>query len=159
MIKLNFYLKSDKVNHLEEYPIFLKLSYQGKSCTLSTGKRITKERWNSTNKLENPLRIDKEQNYKIALGNLLYKTHEGLQNQYCVSCIELDFLVENAKKNSTIIGARMMGGGFGGCTLNIVEKSALNSFTKTVAKAYKDRFNKHCSFYTVEFSRGTHLVE
>jgi len=52
---------------------------------LSTGKRITKERWNSTNKLENPLRIDKEQNYKIALGNLLYKIHEGLQNQYCIS--------------------------------------------------------------------------
>jgi len=70
MIKLNFYLKSDKVNALEEYPIFLKISYKGNSTTLSTGKWISKERWKSTNKLRNPLRIDKERNCKIALETL-----------------------------------------------------------------------------------------
>ena len=78
MIKLNFYLKSDKVNHLKEYPIFLKLSYQGKSTTLSTGKWSTKERWKSTNKLKNPLRIDKERNSKLAIDRMA----EQIENIY-----------------------------------------------------------------------------
>lgn len=78
MIKQNFYLKSDKVNHIGEHPIFLKLSYQGKSSTLSTGKRITKERWKSTNKLKNPLKIDKERNCKIALDRI----SEGIEKVY-----------------------------------------------------------------------------
>ena len=73
MIKQNFYLKSDKVNYLEEYPIFLKLSYQGKSTTLSTGKWLTKERWVSTNKLKNPLRIEKEKNCKLAMERMAEK--------------------------------------------------------------------------------------
>ena len=70
MIKQNFYLKSDKINTIGEYPIFLKLSYKGNSTTLSTGKWITKERWKSTNKLKNPLRIDKEKNCKLALDKI-----------------------------------------------------------------------------------------
>lgn len=73
MIKLNFYLKSDKVNHLKEYPIFLKLSYQGKSTTLSIGKWLTKERWKLTNKLKNPLRIVKEKNCKLAMERVAEK--------------------------------------------------------------------------------------
>ena len=60
MIKLNFYLKSDKLRADLGCPIFLKLTCSGKSTTLSTNKWITKERWNATNKLKNPLRIDKE---------------------------------------------------------------------------------------------------
>lgn len=70
MIKLNFYLKSDKVNSQDEYPIYLKLIYKGKSTTLSTGKWISKERWNSTNKLRNSLRIEKEKNCRLALDRI-----------------------------------------------------------------------------------------
>ena len=70
MIKQNFYLKSDKINTIGEYPIFLKLSYKGNSTTLSTGKWITKERWKSTNRLKNALRIDKERNCKLALDKI-----------------------------------------------------------------------------------------
>jgi integrase len=73
MIKQNFYLKSDKQNHLKECPIYLKLSYQGKSTTIRTGKWITKERWHSTNKLKNPLRINKEKISKIALERIKEK--------------------------------------------------------------------------------------
>ncbi|MFK5959112.1 MAG: galactokinase [Lutibacter sp.] len=98
-------------------------------------------------------------NKLLDFGKLLYETHEGLQKKYMVSCHELDLLVDKAKQNPAVIGARMMGGGFGGCTLNIVKKSELNSFTITVEKAYKEHFNKHCSFYTIEFSKGTHLAE
>ena len=60
MIKLNFYLKTDKVNPNYEYPIYLKLTYKGKSTTMRTDKWISKELWKSTNKLKNQLRIDSE---------------------------------------------------------------------------------------------------
>ena len=64
------------------------------------------------------------------LGELIYASHNGLQNQYKVSCNELDFLVEQAKTNPNILGARMMGGGFGGCTINLISKTETSSFTK-----------------------------
>ncbi|WP_066219337.1 galactokinase [Formosa haliotis] len=92
------------------------------------------------------------------LGALLFGSHDGLQHQYHVSCPELDFLVDFAKTDTHIIGARMMGGGFGGCTINIVLKSALAEVQDTIAKNYKNKFNKDCSFYNVNLSQGTHVV-
>ena len=56
-----------------------------------------------------------------SFGKLMFKTHEGLRNLYNVSCAELDFLVDKAKHYPQIIGARLMGGGFGGCTINIIQ--------------------------------------
>lgn len=76
MIKLNFYLKSDKVNALNEYPIFLKLTYQGKSTTVSTGKWLAKERWKFTNKLKNPLKIKSEKNCKLAMDRMSGRIEE-----------------------------------------------------------------------------------
>lgn len=92
------------------------------------------------------------------LGQLLYQSHAGLQNQYKVSCPELDFLVDMAKKDFAVAGARMMGGGFGGCTLNIVKKNAINAFTTKLSSAYKSAFNNECTVYFVELSEGTHRV-
>ena len=94
-----------------------------------------------------------------ALGVLLYQSHEGLSTKYKVSCKELDFLVERAKENSNILGARMMGGGFGGCTINLIAKTEVNGFSKTVSKAYKKKYGKECSIYFIELSQGTHLVQ
>ena len=93
------------------------------------------------------------------LGKLIYGSHHGLQHQYKVSCDELDFLVESAKKNNNILGARMMGGGFGGCTINLIAKNAVEDFKTSVAPAYKKAFDKDCSIYTVELSDGTHLIK
>ncbi|MCL5129683.1 galactokinase [Algibacter sp. L4_22] len=93
------------------------------------------------------------------LGKLIYGSHDGLQHQYKVSCVELDFLVERAKENKDILGARMMGGGFGGCTINLIAKDAVEGFKTSVAKAYKNEFDKDCSIYTVELSDGTHLIK
>lgn len=59
-----------------------------------------------------------------ALGQLMFETHHGLSENYKVSCKELDFLVNEVKDSSIVLGARMMGGGFGGCTLNIVKTGA-----------------------------------
>lgn len=92
------------------------------------------------------------------LGDLLYASHNGLQTQYKVSCQELDFLVEQAKLNIHILGARMMGGGFGGCTINLIEKSETDAFSAFIFKAYKNKFNKECSIYNIELSNGTRII-
>jgi galactokinase len=92
------------------------------------------------------------------LGELIYASHNGLQNQYKVSCDELDFLVEQAKTNPNILGARMMGGGFGGCTINLISKTETSSFKAFISEAYKAKFNNACSIYSVKLSDGTHLI-
>jgi galactokinase len=100
--------------------------------------------------------IDK--NDLIALGKLFYASHNGLQHQYKISCDELDFLVEQTKNIPEILGARMMGGGFGGCTINLIKKSAIEKFGKEISKAYKKEFNHDCSIYSVELSDGTRII-
>lgn len=99
-----------------------------------------------------------ENNDLKTLGALLYKSHEGLSNEYNVSCEELDFLVNEAKNNSEVLGARMMGGGFGGCTLNLIHSSAVENFKQNIAIAYQKRFKLECEFYSVQLSEGTHLI-
>ena len=100
-----------------------------------------------------------EENDLVTLGALIYASHYGLQNQYKVSCVELDFLLEQAKKNKHVLGARMMGGGFGGCTINLVAKTEAKAFAEAAAKAYKNKFNNECSVYFIELSDGTHVVK
>jgi galactokinase len=100
-----------------------------------------------------------ENNDLERLGALIYASHNGLKNQFKVSCVELDFLVDQAKKNKNVLGARMMGGGFGGCTINLIAKTEAKSFSKSVSKAYQKKFNNECSVYFVELSQGTHLVK
>ncbi len=93
-----------------------------------------------------------------ALGDLLYQSHEGLSTNYKVSCEELDFLVEKAKENDAVLGARMMGGGFGGCTINLILKSEFKDFKKDISKKFKKSFGKECSIYSVKLSQGTHII-
>ncbi len=93
------------------------------------------------------------------LGALIYDSHDGLSNQYKVSCVELDFLVDQAKTNKQVLGARMMGGGFGGCTINLVHKDHAESFAEQASKAYLKHFNKACSVYFIKLSEGTHIVK
>lgn len=92
------------------------------------------------------------------LGKLLFQSHEGLSKQYQVSCEELDFLADYAKKSPAVIGARMMGGGFGGCTLNFVRKDKLADFKTDVAKEFKAQFKRNCSIYKVKLSEGTRII-
>lgn len=92
------------------------------------------------------------------MGNLMFLSHAGLKQLYDVSCEALDFLVDLAKHDQAVLGARMMGGGFGGCTINLIKKSAVRSFKTKVAAAYKRQFGKSCSFYNVKFSQGTHQL-
>ena len=94
-----------------------------------------------------------------ALGDLLYQSHEGLSTKYKVSCEELDFLVDSAKECPNVLGARMMGGGFGGCTINLVKKHEFKVFKKDIARKFRNKFKKECSVYSVKLSEGTHLVK
>ena len=93
-----------------------------------------------------------------ALGRLIYASHHGLQHQYKVSCEELDFLVDLAKTVPEIAGSRMMGGGFGGCTITIIKKSAVQDFKEKATLAYRNKFGRECSVYEVSLSEGTHLL-
>jgi len=92
------------------------------------------------------------------LGQLLYQSHHGLSNQYKVSCDELDFLVDSAKKNDNILGARMMGGGFGGCTINLILKKEFKKFKQEISESFQKKYGRPCSIYKVKLAKGTHIV-
>lgn len=90
-------------------------------------------------------------------GELMYLSHQGLKDQYEVSCPELDFLVEFSKEKKFIYGSRMMGGGFGGCTINLIEEQYVQEYTKEVTAAYRKKFKIELDAITVEPSEGTRV--
>ena len=90
-----------------------------------------------------------------ALGQLLFSTHAGLRDLYEVSCPELDFLVEQARQHPSVAGARVMGGGFGGCTINLVNKKGVPDFIEKSRNAYLQQFNIIPEAYEVETANGT----
>ena len=87
-------------------------------------------------------------------GELMYQSHEGLTNKYNVSCDELDFLVDYSKDFDQVIGARMMGGGFGGCTINLIHQDGLKDFISYISEAYQNRFHIKLTPITVATSDG-----
>jgi galactokinase len=89
-----------------------------------------------------------------ALGALLRQTHDGLRDDYAVSCPELDFLAAFAHDFPGVAGARMMGGGFGGCTLNLLEKSALAAFKPAIQKAYLEVYGIEADILEVNIAAG-----
>lgn len=91
------------------------------------------------------------------VGELMYATHRGLSFDYEVSCEELDFLNEVAQKCG-VTGSRIMGGGFGGCTINLVKDSLYDKFTEAARSEYKTRFGKDVKIYDVVISDGAHKV-
>jgi len=91
------------------------------------------------------------------LGQLLFDTHDGLSKEYEVSCPELDFIVEWAKKEEAVIGSRLMGGGFGGCAITLIKKGHENRLKETLAALYFDTFGIDLKIYDVKISNGTSL--
>jgi len=92
-------------------------------------------------------------------GALMYQTHEGLSKNYEVSCPELDFLVDLAKDFPQVVGSRMMGGGFGGCTINLVEEGFVNEFMDLASKAYKQKFDINLTSILVATSNGVETIK
>ncbi|MEO7120288.1 MAG: galactokinase [Ginsengibacter sp.] len=93
-----------------------------------------------------------------AMGKKMFETHDGLSTMYDVSCDELDYLVDFVRKNDAVIGARMMGGGFGGCTINLVKEQAVESLVQEISAKYLEHSGKKLSSYVVSISDGTHQV-
>jgi len=93
-----------------------------------------------------------------AFGRRMFETHAGLSNLYQVSCEELDYLVSLAKQYPEVLGARLMGGGFGGCTINIVLKSKVETITELITQAYQKRFGIDMESYSVQIKNGTSLT-
>jgi len=96
-----------------------------------------------------------QQNDLEGFGKLMYATHWGLSKLYEVSCPESDFLVELAATNKNVIGARQMGGGFGGCTINIVKETGVDDFIAQATAAYQQQFAIEPEAYVMEISEGT----
>src|SRR5690554_2081601 len=88
-------------------------------------------------------------------GTLMYGSHDGLSSKYEVSCPELDFLVDFTRERSEVLGARMMGGGFGGCTINLVRKDIKAEFEEAVTVAYESKFGRLPQIYEVNIVNGT----
>lgn len=90
-----------------------------------------------------------------ALGQLLNETHDGLRYEYEVSAPEVDFLVEFAQQFPGVAGSRIMGGGFGGCSINLVKKGRVEAFKEAVLKAYQKEYNILGEAYEVAAVDGT----
>jgi galactokinase len=90
-------------------------------------------------------------------GKLMVETHKGLSKDYEVSCPELDFLAEKAMTMKGVLGSRMMGGGFGGCTINIVEARQVQSFSDAIQPAYSKQFGKTPEIYITQIEDGAKI--
>ena len=88
----------------------------------------------------------------------MFEAHEGLRTKYEVSCEELDYLVELVKDNPYVYGARMMGGGFGGCTINLIQPEKVDDIGRTVAQKYKKKFGIEPPVYRTVISSGTQII-
>jgi len=91
-------------------------------------------------------------------GELMYQSHRGLQLKYEVSCPELDFLVDFSEAYEMVLGSRMMGGGFGGCTINLIHENAISSYISKIKKAYKSKFNIDLASHLISPGKGTHML-
>ena len=89
-----------------------------------------------------------------ALGRLMAESHRSLSGDYEVSCVELDFLVETAATIDGVVGSRLTGGGFGGCTVNLVEPGSVESFRRRTVEAYSRRFGREPGVYVCSSADG-----
>lgn len=95
-----------------------------------------------------------------AAGDLLNATHAGLRDDYAVSCPEVDFLQDQATLafSGNVAGARIMGGGFGGCTINLVRTADIPALQEFMSSTYVEAYGKEPEFYGVEIGAGTRRV-
>jgi len=93
-----------------------------------------------------------------SFGQRMFESHTGLRDEYEVSCRELDVLVDIASALPGVVGARMMGAGFGGCTINLVKKQEVESFAKNIQEQYTRRTGKIISTYTCDIAAGVSVI-
>jgi len=100
-----------------------------------------------------------EQNKLTDFGRLMNESHKGLSDLYEVSCPELDFLQKSASSKTYVLGSRMMGGGFGGCTINLLETAHLDDLIVEISTQYKDQFGLTLQPISVNIGAGTSTLK
>ncbi len=93
-----------------------------------------------------------------AFGKKMYQSHQGLSEKYQVSCQELDLLVDLSRREQTVLGARMMGGGFGGCTINLIKEQVVGELVERIGNEYLEGTGKDMTVYPVNIADGTSLA-
>jgi galactokinase len=102
--------------------------------------------------------LDLQANNLEAFGQKMFATHQGLSKLYEVSCPELDFLVEQVKDDPAVIGARMMGGGFGGCTINIIQSEKAAHIINEIKIAYQQSTSRDLKHYIMRIEDGAGIL-
>jgi galactokinase len=100
----------------------------------------------------------REENFS-AFGQLMIESHHSLKNDYEVSCTELDLLVNLALKQEGVLGARMTGAGFGGCTVNLIEQNYIDAFKKSIKNEYKKITGIIPDIYVTRPTEGVKVLE
>ncbi len=95
----------------------------------------------------------------VEFGRLMLESHYSLRDDYEVSCKELDFLVDTARKHTGVYGSRMTGGGFGGCTVNLIRPYAAESFISAINSAYKKEYGIEAKAYIVRAGSGVCRID
>ncbi|MEG0190413.1 MAG: galactokinase [Lachnospiraceae bacterium] len=93
-----------------------------------------------------------------AFGQLMNESHISLRDDYEVSCKEIDILVDLAWNTKGVVGSRITGGGFGGCTVSIVKNEVVDAFVETIGRAYEEQVGHKAEFYVVEIGEGAHVL-
>jgi galactokinase len=93
-----------------------------------------------------------------AVGKEMLATHDGLSKDYEVSCPELDFLVDFVRNDPNVLGARMVGGGFGGCTINLIKEGKVEEIRSALEAAYKEQMKMELTTYIVTAEDGTSVL-
>lgn len=101
---------------------------------------------------------DLKKNNLIEFGKKMYDTHKGLSKLYDVSCEEIDFLIDEVKDSLSVIGARMMGGGFGGCTINLVKSEDVDNIIKSLSISYNKKTKKDLTAHKIKIIDGTSKI-
>lgn len=101
---------------------------------------------------------DLENDDFVAFGERMYQSHEGLRHKYEVSSKELDLLVDITEDMNGVFGARMMGAGFGGCTINLVQAEAIDEFTTTISERYNGKMDQDVVFYETTITAGVREI-
>jgi galactokinase len=114
--------------------------------------------------VEENIRLKKACEYLLAndiksFGKKMFEAHNGLSKEYEVSCKELDFLVEQVRNNDDVPGARMMGGGFGGCTINLVKEEAIPALVNKLSITYLENMGLELKHYVIAIKNGTHRIQ
>ena len=94
----------------------------------------------------------------VQFGKLMVESHTSLRDDYEVSCLELDTIVEESLKAEGVLGCRMTGGGFGGCCVSIVTEDKIDAFIEQVGEAYLKKIGYEASFYVVEVGDGPQIL-